>query len=138
MSLAEMYEKIASMDQDVEEQYEELNDVEKTAQEYDAAGRIMARGFMDELDKLAQGNDKVPVPRKLFNQIQQQQSSKRSKALSKEHKAIESKHRAVAPRLRRAGQAVSETVGSYGQAARNLGGTISRDARNIFTGQQVK
>lgn len=54
MSLADMYEKIASYDEEIEEQYEELTDTEKTAAEYDAAGRIMARGFMDELDKLAQ------------------------------------------------------------------------------------
>ena len=54
MSLADMYEKIAAADQEIEEQYEELSDVEKTAAEYDAAGRIMARGFMDELNKLAQ------------------------------------------------------------------------------------
>jgi len=60
MSLAEMYEKIASMDYEAEEQYEELNDVEKTAQEYDAAGRIMARGFMDELDKLAAASGPTP------------------------------------------------------------------------------
>lgn len=57
MSLAEMYEKIASMDN--EEQYEEISDVEKTAAEYDAAGRIMARGFADELNKLAAN---APVP----------------------------------------------------------------------------
>ena len=52
MSLADMYEKIAAYD---EEQYEELSDTEKTAAEYDAAGRIMARGFADELNKLAEG-----------------------------------------------------------------------------------
>lgn len=54
MSLADMYEKIASYDYDVEDQYEELSDTEKTAAEYDAAGRIMARGFADELSKLAE------------------------------------------------------------------------------------
>ena len=54
MSLADMYEKIAAADQQIEEQYEDLSDVEKVAQEYDAAGRIMARGFQDELNKLAQ------------------------------------------------------------------------------------
>lgn len=52
MSLADLYEKIAA--EDVEEQYEETSEIEKLAEEYDAAGRIMARGFMDELDKLAQ------------------------------------------------------------------------------------
>jgi hypothetical protein len=61
MSLADMYEKIAAADHEVEEQYEELSDVEKVAEEYDAAGRIMARGFMDELNKLAQVKEHVPT-----------------------------------------------------------------------------
>jgi hypothetical protein len=54
MSLTDMYEKIASYDEEIEQQYSELSDTEKTAAEYDAAGRIMARGFADELNKLAQ------------------------------------------------------------------------------------
>jgi hypothetical protein len=57
MSLADMYEKIAAADQDVEEQHDELSEIEKVASEYDAAGRIMARGFQDELNKLAASMD---------------------------------------------------------------------------------
>ncbi len=62
MSLADMYEKIAAYDNEVEEQHEELSEVEKVAAEHDAAGRIMARGFMDELNKLAQMPPTGPSP----------------------------------------------------------------------------
>ncbi len=60
--MADMYEKIAAYDEQVEDQYEELSDVEKTAAEYDAAGRIMARGFVDELNKLGQMPPAGPSP----------------------------------------------------------------------------
>jgi hypothetical protein len=63
MSLADMYEKIAAYDGEVEDQYEELSDTEKLAAEHDAAGRIMARGFMDELNKIAQMPPAGPSPR---------------------------------------------------------------------------
>lgn len=62
MSLADMYEKIAAYDNQVEEEHEALSDVEKVAAEHDAAGRIMARGFMDELNKLAQMPPTGPSP----------------------------------------------------------------------------
>jgi len=51
MGLADIYEKLASIDEEVSN---EATDIEKVAAEYDAAGRIMARGFADELNKLAQ------------------------------------------------------------------------------------
>lgn len=79
MSLADFYEKIAAadnqepelddellkvaMDQAVmelaeEAQQEEFDDsILKTAAEYDAAGRIMARAFFDEMLKEAQDNE---------------------------------------------------------------------------------
>lgn len=50
MSLADLYEVMASND---EEMSKEASELEKIAAEENAAGRIMARGFMDELNKLA-------------------------------------------------------------------------------------
>jgi len=49
-TITEVYEKLAAAD-------EELR---KVAQEEDAAGRIMARGFADELHKLAAGPSLQP------------------------------------------------------------------------------
>jgi hypothetical protein len=49
-SLTSVYEQIASRDADLEKQAAELI---KEAEEQDAAGRITARGFADELAKLA-------------------------------------------------------------------------------------
>ena len=50
MSLSELYESMAAHDEDLVKQAQEH---EKLAAEENAAGRIMARGFMDELHKLA-------------------------------------------------------------------------------------
>lgn len=62
-SLADLYMQLAEQDnfetekvaadQAVEEEVSEEASIEKVAQEYDAAGRIMARGFFDEFQKLA-------------------------------------------------------------------------------------
>lgn len=52
MSLVDIHNRISSADQQLEKQAEA--EMQKWAEE-DAAGRIMARGFMDELNKLAQG-----------------------------------------------------------------------------------
>lgn len=64
-TLADLYMQIASNDEVVEDdfdkvaaaaalgEYDEEVGVEKIAEEYDAAGRIMARGFYDEFQKLA-------------------------------------------------------------------------------------
>lgn len=65
-SLAELYMNLTEYDQGgedetldkiaelaAEEEIEEEADIEKLAAEYDAAGRIMARGFFDEFQKLA-------------------------------------------------------------------------------------
>jgi hypothetical protein len=50
-SLTELYnQQIVPMDEELEKQATEMW---KEAEEEDAAGRIMARGFADELDKLA-------------------------------------------------------------------------------------
>lgn len=50
-SLTELYEQIlVPQDQELEKQAGEML---KIAEEEDAAGRIMARGFADELNKLA-------------------------------------------------------------------------------------
>jgi hypothetical protein len=52
-SLTELYNShIVPLDQELEKQAAEMV---KQAEEEDAAGRIMARGFADELNKLAQG-----------------------------------------------------------------------------------
>src|SRR5690606_23968516 len=53
-SLTEVYEQIQSKDVILEKQAAELL---KQAEEEDAAGRIMARGFADELAKLAGAYD---------------------------------------------------------------------------------
>jgi len=50
MSLSDLYDVMVSND---EEMFKEASEMEKLATEEDAAGRIMARGFMDELNKLA-------------------------------------------------------------------------------------
>lgn len=61
-SLAELYLQLAESDNFAEEEFEkeaseeeteEEVSIEKLAAEYDAAGRIMARGFFDEFQKLA-------------------------------------------------------------------------------------
>lgn len=51
MSLAEFLNEMEAADEELTKEAAEL---EKQAAEEDAAGRIMARGFMDELNKLAQ------------------------------------------------------------------------------------
>jgi hypothetical protein len=51
MGLADLYEKLASIDEEVAN---EMSETEKLAAEHDAAGRIMARGFADELNKISQ------------------------------------------------------------------------------------
>lgn len=51
-NLTEVHEKLAATDTTLRSQEEELV---KQAEEEDAAGRIMARGFTDELNKLAGG-----------------------------------------------------------------------------------
>jgi len=59
-SLTELYnEAIVPLDAELEKQAAELI---KQAEEEDAAGRIMARGFADELNKLAE-TPKLPVMR---------------------------------------------------------------------------
>lgn len=49
-SLTEVHQKIAAQDAELEKQAAEML---KIAEEQEAAGRIMARGFADELHKLA-------------------------------------------------------------------------------------
>lgn len=51
MSLAEFLNEMEAYDDEMNKEAAEL---EKMAAEEEAAGRIMARGFMDELNKLAQ------------------------------------------------------------------------------------
>lgn len=48
-SLTEILEKLAEKDTELEKQAEEMH---KLAEEEDAAGRIMARGFADELNNI--------------------------------------------------------------------------------------
>jgi len=50
-SLTEVHQKIAAQDVELEKQAAQMF---KEAEEHDAAGRIMARGFADELHKLAE------------------------------------------------------------------------------------
>ena len=80
------------------------------------------------------GPGKVTVPRKVLTGYQAQRRAARTKALKEQHKAIEKKHRGVRPALRRAGASVSETVGGYGTAAKNVG----RDLGRIFAGKHVR
>ena len=67
MSLADLYSQIVDTDEEIEkmaaqeaveevigEEYEEEDETVKLAAEYDAAGRILARGFFDEMLKEAQ------------------------------------------------------------------------------------
>lgn len=58
-TLTEVYEKVASQDVELEKQAAELV---KQAEEEDAAGRIMARGFADELSKLAESPFALSTP----------------------------------------------------------------------------
>lgn len=59
MSLADLYERLATIDT---ETVKEASEQEKVAADEDAAGRIVARGFMDELSKLAGEMDFKPTP----------------------------------------------------------------------------
>lgn len=52
MSLVDVLNQLENADEEMEKEAQEL---EKIAAEEEAAGRITARGFMDELNKLAQG-----------------------------------------------------------------------------------
>ena len=64
MSLADLY---AVMEQTDQEMVKEAEEFEKIAAEEEAAGRIMARGFMDELNKLGEDMKFKPVPIKQTN-----------------------------------------------------------------------
>ncbi|MBP9826355.1 MAG: hypothetical protein KBF21_19160 [Thermoanaerobaculia bacterium] len=55
VDFAAMAEKIAEAEATEEVEAEDDGSIVKVAQEYDAAGRIMARGFFDEFYKLAEG-----------------------------------------------------------------------------------
>jgi hypothetical protein len=62
----EMLDKIAELAAEEEIQSNDENETVKLAEEYDAAGRIMARGFFDEFNKLARelegpSNSKLPA-----------------------------------------------------------------------------
>ena len=60
LDFAKMAEALAGAEADEyieQEYYEEQPDIIKVASEYDAAGRIMARGFYDEFNKLAGNMD---------------------------------------------------------------------------------
>ena len=59
-TLTDIYNQISAQDAELLEKQAE---VIKEAEEHDAAGRIMARGFADELHKIAQGNDAMQWPR---------------------------------------------------------------------------
>lgn len=48
-SLTDIYAQLSAQDNELQKQAEEL---QKQAEEEDAAGRIMARGFADELNNL--------------------------------------------------------------------------------------
>ena len=53
-TLTEVYEKLAAVDPVIKEEViKQASELEKLAEEEDAAGRIMARGFADELQKIA-------------------------------------------------------------------------------------
>jgi len=54
MSLADLFSQMEASDETIQKEASELH---KQAAEEDAAGRIMARGFMDELNKLANAID---------------------------------------------------------------------------------
>ena len=59
MSLTELYDQISSADNELQKEAEEMD---KLAAEEEAAGRITARGFMDELQKMAQQFGGLPAP----------------------------------------------------------------------------
>lgn len=65
MGLTEVYEKLAAADKVIETQHDE--EMSKLGEE-DAAGRIMARGFADELDSLTKkaGGDPPLVKKDTF------------------------------------------------------------------------
>lgn len=59
MSLVDILEQLEYVDDEMEK---EASEMEKFAAEEEAAGRIMARGFMDELNKIAQRQPGTAVP----------------------------------------------------------------------------
>ena len=72
-SLVDVHEKIASQD---EVYFNEREELLKVAEEEDAAGRIMARGFADELQKLADGAGIMgPAPQVNINPAQMAQAA---------------------------------------------------------------
>ena len=62
VDFAKMAEAIANTEADAVIADDESNDIIKVANEYDAAGRIMARGFYDEFSKLAGAMDTDVTP----------------------------------------------------------------------------
>ena len=64
LDFAKMAEDLAGAEADdlIAEDYPEQTDIIKVASEYDAAGRIMARGFYDEFSKLAGNMDTDVTP----------------------------------------------------------------------------
>lgn len=76
MGLADFHEKLAQVD---EATRQEALEAEKVAADEDAAGRILARGFMDELDKLAQSlpaAGPAPAVKAMASQAQASQKSR--------------------------------------------------------------
>ena len=59
MSLVDVLAQLEGVDEEIQK---EASEQEKIAQEEEAAGRIMARGFMDELNKLAAENNMTFKP----------------------------------------------------------------------------
>lgn len=64
VDFAKMAEQLADVEAD-EYVQEETPDIVKVASEYDAAGRIMARGFYDEFHKLAANMDTDVTPNQM-------------------------------------------------------------------------
>ena len=67
LDFAKMAEALAGAEADeyIEEEDQEQPDIIKVASEYDAAGRIMARGFYDEFNKLAGNMDTDVTPNQM-------------------------------------------------------------------------
>ena len=73
-NLTDVYNQFASIDEQLEKQASEMV---KQAEEEEFAGRIMARGFADEMNKLAQWGQGGPQAARVSGQINQPRTNPR-------------------------------------------------------------
>jgi hypothetical protein len=133
-SLTELYnEQILPLDEEIEKQASEMW---KQAEEEDAAGRIMARGFADEMDKLAGFGDTIKSMGK--GETIKSKGYAAANANTGKHNISGGKDN-LAPSLgkRTSGGAVEKRAPAATQVARNAIGA-NKGGKAISMGKQFK